>query len=661
MNKLLLILVLQFGITTLTAQNYKFGKVSIEELKEKSCVIDSTAEAEVLYYKERIKYTYVGSGRFYKLKKIHKRIKIHSKKGYDWASHSVYLWGKHTKGGISDIKGATYNLKEGQIVTSKLKKDNIFKEEVNKNVQKVTLTMPDVKEGCIIEFKYMLHVGASGLDDILLQDFIPIRKIDYQAKVPDYLKLKAYPNYHSLLKPKLIKSTDRQVSGGRYSFKENVFIIKEENVPALKEETHVSNLRKHMSKISFELYSVNSNNLLANWDKIVKDVYENPNFGGQLKINKYFKEDLDKLSFPSGKVDDKLKIIFNYLKSKVKWNNILGYYSYNGVKKAYKNGEGNVADINLMLVAMLRYVGINANPILVSTKSNGVPLFPTREGFNYVICGVEKKEEVVMLDASQQFASINNLPEKALNWQGRIIRKHGSSTWVNLYHKKNSVETNMLSVDVNNDLEFEGRFRSRKSNYFAYNYRKKYAGVSKEILLEKLRENIGVDITDFDVTDLENVYKPVGVEYRFKTDEGIEEIGGDLYLDPLIFLTVEENVFNQEQRNYPIDFEYPVTYKTIVNLKIPEGYKIKSYPKSEKIVMIEDIGEYSYMVKANVNSIQISQVLKVNIPVVPASYYKGLREMYKVMINKNSEKIILEKIEFNSKKDKSKFVLTKQS
>jgi len=104
-----------------------------------------------------------------------------------------------------------------------------------------------------------------------------------------------------------------------------------------------------------------------------------------------------------------------------------------------------------------------------------------------------------------------------------------------------------------------------------------------------------------------------------------------------------------------------VTYKTIVNLKIPEGYKIKSYPKSEKIVMIEDIGEYSYMVKANVNSIQISQVLKVNIPVVPASYYKGLREMYKVMINKNSEKIILEKIEFNSKKDKSKFVLTKQS
>ena len=57
-----------------------------------------------------------------------------------------------------------------------------------------------------------------------------------------------------------------------------------------------------------------------------------------------------------------------------------------GTRKAYLEGEGNVADINLLLIAMLRSQGVDANPVLVSTRNNGIPLFPTRKGFNYVIC-----------------------------------------------------------------------------------------------------------------------------------------------------------------------------------------------------------------------------------------------------------------------------------
>jgi hypothetical protein len=37
---------------------------------------------------------------------------------------------------------------------------------------------------------------------------------------------------------------------------------------------------------------------------------------------------------------------------------------------------------------MLRY-GLNANPVLVSTRSNGIAMFPNRTAFNYVIAAVE--------------------------------------------------------------------------------------------------------------------------------------------------------------------------------------------------------------------------------------------------------------------------------
>lgn len=55
------------------------------------------------------------------------------------------------------------------------------------------------------------------------------------------------------------------------------------------------------------------------------------------------------------------------------------------MRKAYKDKTGNIADINLMLTAMLRSAGLTANPVLVSTRSNGIALFPNRNAFNYVI------------------------------------------------------------------------------------------------------------------------------------------------------------------------------------------------------------------------------------------------------------------------------------
>jgi hypothetical protein len=63
-----------------------------------------------------------------------------------------------------------------------------------------------------------------------------------------------------------------------------------------------------------------------------------------------------------------------YVKANVIWNNY--GYSCDGVKTAYKKIKlGNVAS-NLMLTAMLRYAGLTANPVLVSTRSNGIALFP---------------------------------------------------------------------------------------------------------------------------------------------------------------------------------------------------------------------------------------------------------------------------------------------
>src|SRR5690606_38322376 len=114
----------------------------------------------------------------------------------------------------------------------------------------------------------------------------------------------------------------------------------------------------------------------------------------------------------------------------------------------------------LLLTIMLRQAGFNANPVLMSTRDNGVPIIATRSGFNYVVSAIEISDGIILLDATNLFAPPNILPERALNWQGRIVREHGSSTWVNLQPNDNSKEIISLNIKLNNDLSVDGKVRT---------------------------------------------------------------------------------------------------------------------------------------------------------------------------------------------------------
>ena len=105
------------------------------------------------------------------------------------------------------------------------------------------------------------------------------------------------------------------------------------------------------------------------------------------------------------------------------WNNYYGINCNDGVRTAYKNNKGNVAEINLMLTAMLRYAGVEANPVLLSTRRNGIAMFPNRTAYNYVVAGVEVKDNVILLDATSKNAVVGLMPLRAVNWTGRIIRE----------------------------------------------------------------------------------------------------------------------------------------------------------------------------------------------------------------------------------------------
>ena len=337
-------------------------------------------------------------------------------------------------------------------------------------------------------------------------------------------------------------------------------------------------------------------------------------------------------------VSDPLKkaaLIFNFVKSKVKWNGYYEKYTSKGVRKAYKEQTGNVAEINLMLTSMLRYAGLTSNPVLVSTRRNGIPIFPTREGYNYVISCIETNNGVVLLDASNEYSTPNILPIRTLNWEGRIIRKDGSSSLINLYPAKKSVSAVSMMVNLDDEGTLEGGVRTSRTDHGAMSYRTRYLETDKDQFLEDLENRYGgIEITDFNVKNAKDLYKPILESYKFTTESQADIIGDKIYFSPLFFFKSEENPFKLEKREFPVDFVYPSksTYRIIVNL--PEGFAIESIPESSAVSLPDNLGVFKFNITGAGSKIQLMMDSEINVPVVSPVYYDTLKEFFKQMIDK---------------------------
>jgi hypothetical protein len=109
------------------AQEFKLGKVSIEELKEKNNPTDSTAVAAILFEKGAVDFEYSQDDGFKMITEVITRIKIYKKEGYEWANKAVsYYIGSNAKEVVSFSDVVTYNLIDGKIEKTKLKSDGEF-------------------------------------------------------------------------------------------------------------------------------------------------------------------------------------------------------------------------------------------------------------------------------------------------------------------------------------------------------------------------------------------------------------------------------------------------------------------------------------------------------------------------------------------------------
>ncbi len=635
------------------AQSYKFGDVSKEELIETINDRFPEANAAILYRKQFIYFENASDKTPIQKTEIYERIKIYSRDGFDQAAKFISLYNNEK---ISDLKAVTYNLVDNEIISSSFKKDSIVEIINNSRINTSKYILPELKEGCIIEFKYILESECCFTSNIPLQMDIPIKRLDVRLILPDSLNFETIFNPNSTIVPKVDRSKrvreyssnsieeNASIGQSKSAISENIIIITNQDVPALKDEpfANIDYYRAKLSLVPAQPKIDEETNLASNWNEISSSIYNSFGLEEELNLRELFEDDLKTVLNGNEGDIEKATILYNFIKLKMKWNGFDGYTPKLGISKAYSVGSGNTADINLTLLSMLRNAGLNAKPVLINTLNNGQPKSPSVSAFNYVICSVDIDNRSIFFDATDEFSSPNVLPLKVLNSQGLILNGDGTSKWIDLVPNSPSTTKVEVIAKVNPDLSISGNVKSQYTDYQAASYRNQFQVYTEKDLIQSIRkDNAGLKIYNFKSKSEHDLVNIINQSYEFSSIGEIRRTGNKLFFSPLFFLENKENIFNEDTRNYPIDFKYPVVNEYKINIIVPQGYKVEYLPKNYILHFNNEDGEFRYLARKTGNILQFIITLKLNKTLVLPEEYQKIRQFYQSILDKKKEEVIL--------------------
>lgn len=623
----------------------EFGKLGNAEINLTQYNKDLSAEAVVLFDTGESFFASTENG-FEVVYERRTRIKILSEAGLNYAEFEIpYYREGNIYEKIYDFVGYTYNPVDGKLNKTAVNISDAHDEKINEFWTLKKIAMPDVRVGSIVEIKYkLISQHVFNLRDWEFQWGIPVVFSQYKVKmIPfySYSWLLQGANKFDVKESYEDTGTNRQF--GPVSFRDMVHIYGMKDVPALKDEEFITTRQDYIIKIDFQLAKINHLNgsvekILTTWPNMLKELSGHSDFGRYIdKSQKIEKKLLDQGEMANLSKPEKFNYIVNYVKENYKWDGYNAKFATKSPNDFVKDKIGNTAEINLFLTGLLRSVGIDANPVILSTRSNGKIKYdyPYNHFFNYVVVLADIDGKLTLTDATEMYCSNERIPVKAINDKGLVV-KGEEPQWVQLKSLVSSkIQTNILA-EIKDD-SVDAKIVKSYTEYDALAMRN---GVGEDA--NKIKEGISeegyvIDEASISVSNAEKITEPYVLKYDVKVQT--EKINEKLYVSPFLREPIKSNPLKQNTRTYPIDMTYPIIRVFNAVVTIPEGYQADFIPQDTEIK--NNLFELSYKVIKEANRINVIFQYYFKSSEYSADNYARIKSYFYEIVKKGNEKIVL--------------------
>ncbi len=632
-------------------KNYstEFGKITQYEMDMKEYPQDPDAEAVVFY--DLGDYFFQGddnSGGFKLYMTRKTKIKILKEAGTAYANFEIpYYTGDQDWESVYRINATTYNMEGGSLTKTSLDPKNVYDEKVNERVRLKKIALSNVRVGSIVEITYTIETPY----------FFNMREWNFQRKIPvvmSNLTYKAIPYYaytyiaKGITKLDVFKSESdtEERRFGNLTYKEMVYDFGMVNLPAFKDEEYITSPDDYMVNLNFQLSTIyyptgGKKDIMTTWPDMCDDFLKDEDFGKYLKnVEKEAKKILPALNLAGKSPEEQAETITEYVKAKYSWDEHYGEFARLNLSDFLKQQKGNVGNINLFLIGLLKAAGIEVYPVILSTRENGAISqgHPFQQFFNYVIAEVKTGDKISFIDGTEPLLHYSDLPERCINVRGLVI-KPKTEEWaitrqktISISQKKFDITIDPIAKKANAEISFAGVGNE------SYKLRTAYLG-RPENLIHYLKDKYKIEVSE--VKQIEDKQSGKPFSFSFHYSNGIENNDGKLFVQPFCYLNIHQNPFKQTKRTLPIDMVYIRGEFYSANVSIPKGYKVEFLPENNHVD--NALLTYTYNAEQREDKIYLTASYQLKKNIYDAEDYIGLKASFIDLIKKFSEMIVLVK------------------
>ncbi|MEM6396044.1 MAG: DUF3857 domain-containing protein [Bacteroidota bacterium] len=650
---LLTLLLVSFS-TSFFAQDLpdiKFGKIADGDIAMTSLAIDTSAEAYMLY--EEVSHYIVDERDGYKLGSYyHRRVKLLKPESFDRANIELTYTRQEEK--IRNLN-AMIILPSGESI--KLRSKDFIKDDLSDDQATIRFTFPQVVEGAILEYRYQrISENISQIPTHYFQRDIPVRRSKFEAEMNSLFSYRAICNAFDMLCVK----QENQIRGTEPANHANgVSAVKYKyemcNVPAFNTEPYVNNFTDYLPHVYLQLDSYYNNTTgwskyLSTWETTARELCDNDYIGKRFMRSNSGRKIAEAIGPLMGSNEqEKAQYALNAINNHMEWNGYYNFGTQESLNSLWDKGVAGSGALNMMLYTLLEANDIKVEPALTGLRNYGRPImeFPVLRQFQHLMVLATLDGKPYLLDANGH-ASIVGLPRVAALNEAAWVFDKTKPHWISV---KSPVVTNVYQIEgqVHADGMAELSVKNQAKQYYALYATADLADENDEVegpIIDQLLEKF----PDTEMT--ERQYDPwIDPTQAFELDVDAkapigQTIDDYIYLQPILFDALQDDLVEDELRMFPIDFAYPFRQVFLATYELPEGYIVDEMPEAIRMrspegdIRVQMVMQY----KEAEHKLEINYSVSVTESLFAADQYENLREIFQRVVDVQESVVVLKKM-----------------
>jgi hypothetical protein len=557
-----------------------------------------------------------------------------------------YYFGNHIEK-VVNIHGYTWQGPHKRVAldTKKIRTINL-----NSRYNVKEFTMPDVKDGSVIDYIYTIRRRyIEMLPAFYFSHQVPTKRAEVTITYPDYLRYKGMVQNYSGKVVHFVTKTDTSTHEPKvYNYPQPPPIVKETwrilDIPAVKKEKYISSLNNYRGSIKFQLsaFGIPPQPLVNSWDFVVAKIRQDQRILEHLKDDKKARNIGRQIAQALSRKGKKVvqDSIFNYLNQKAVYSGSKGPASKEKAETVLSGKPSSQAAINQALTAMLQGAGIQAWPLLISTRKAGQinRKFPSFFQFNSQLTYSKIDSNSYFMDASFPHSVPNLIPVSTYNVTGLLLEAK-SYKWIPIQPSKSkfSIKVN-IDAELKRNGDLSGTLQAKNVGYSAQKIRSKQAsGVSTPQIIRQVLLN-GYSQARLSDAALKKAGKDkanVVASSKFTLKHYAVPFKNGLQFRPMVVGYIRNNPFSDSTRKLPVTLDAPERLNLSYHIQLPAGMSLKKPPQDHTIRLPGAVLKEQYHI--NGRTLQYEFIINIYRKDFPADLYPRLLHFYEYWVHLSHE------------------------